>query len=321
MEGGFVIRGPVWDDLDSVLSLIRECEEVDEGEAESTAEDLRTDWRLPGVDLSQDAWVVSTPQGQIAGYASIWQRVDGLRFESDGYTHPSFGGRGIGTALVRAVEARAREQARAGAKLRVPVNHANEAARQLLKNEGYSPVRFYWRMVIDFASPPDVPAWPDGVGLRAFELGHDDRAVHALIQDAFADNHDYSPLPFDAWRAAMIEREDFDPELFLLATAGEDVLAAALCPRYENTGWVRQLAVRRNWRRRGLGRTLMNHTFAEFYRQGYRRAGLVVDSYNRTGAKEFYESLGMRVAQQHDGHEKGIGARSLEQGSTLIVSE
>jgi mycothiol synthase len=302
---GFSLRAPTRGDLDAVLRLIRACEAADDGEAESTADDLWTGWRLPGVDLSRDAWV-ATSGGQIAGYASIWQRVEGRRFESGGYTHPHFRGRGIGTTLVRAVEARAREQASTDAALRTPVTHANDAARRLLENEGYSPVRYYWEMAIELDLPPPAPEWPDGVGPRTFEPGRDERAVYALIQDAFADNFDYSPLPYDAWRTAMIERDDFDPGLLLLATANGEIVGAALGPRYEQTGWVRQVAVRREWRRRGLGRALMQHVFAEFYRRGQRKVGLVVDSYNRTGAKQFYESLGMRVERQHDGYEKEL---------------
>jgi len=105
---GLRVRAPERRDLEAVLELIRACEEVDEGEAESTPDDLTTDWRLPGVDLGRDAWLVVSPAGRTVGYASIWQRVKGHRFESDGYTHPELPGQGIGTRLVRAVEAHAK---------------------------------------------------------------------------------------------------------------------------------------------------------------------------------------------------------------------
>lgn len=171
-------------------------------------------------------------------------------------------------------------------------------------------MRYYWRMVIDLESPPPAPPWPDGVTIRAFEPGRDDRAVHALVQEAFADNHDYSPLPFEAWRAAMIEREDFDPKLFLLTTAGGEIIGAALCPRYERMGWIRQLVVHGDWRRCGIALGLLREAFGRFYRRGQRSAALVVDSFNRTGAKELYERTGMRVERQHDGYEKKMGAGS-----------
>jgi mycothiol synthase len=325
LSGGFALRAPRWEELDAVLALIRESEEVDEGEAESTADDLRADWRLPAVDLSRDAWVMtardpstSLPAGaaqgeRIAGYTSIWQRVEGLRFESDGYTRPAYRRRGVGTALMRAVEQRAREQAKEGAKLRSPVNHANEAARQLLENEGYAPARFYWRMVIDLDSAPAAPERLEELRPRAFEPGRDDGAVHALIQEAFTDNYDFSPISLESWRASTIEREDFEPGLLLIAENRDAIVGAALCFEYEEAGWVRTLAVRRDWRRRGVALGLLRAAFAEFYRRGQRRAGLVVDSFNRTGAKELYERAGMRVERQHDGY--GPGARNKERGT------
>jgi len=54
----------------------------------------------------------------------------------------------------------------------------------------------------------------------------------------------------------------------------------------------------------------LREAFGEFYRGGQRSAALVVDSFNRTGAKELYERTGMRVERQHDGYEKKMGAGS-----------
>ena len=56
---------------------------------------------------------------------------------------------------------------------------------------------------------------------------------------------------------------------------------------------MRQLAVSRDWRRRGLGTALLRQAMSEFSRRGRRELGLVVDSWNRTGAKELYERAGM----------------------------
>jgi ribosomal protein S18 acetylase RimI-like enzyme len=53
--------------------------------------------------------------------------------------------------------------------------------------------------------------------------------------------------------------------------------------------------VRRPWRKRGLGLALLNHSFGEFYRRGYRRVGLGVDAQNLTGALRLYEKAGMRA--------------------------
>ncbi len=96
---GLRVRAPEWRDREAVLELIRACEEVDEGDAESTADDLSTDWRLPGVDLGRDAWLVVSPAGLTVGYASIWQRVKGSASSRMGTRIRSSAGRGSGRAL------------------------------------------------------------------------------------------------------------------------------------------------------------------------------------------------------------------------------
>lgn len=309
--------------MEAVVALMRACEAHEEGEAEMALDDLRGTWERPRFELLRDAWVVEAPEGGVAGYVDVWDRDPGVRYIADGYVHPGWRGRGIGTRLVRLAEARVRERLPAvrddpplrsrspqGERKRVVIRHTvfhgSEESRRLLEREGYSPVAYFWRMVRDMESPPPESSVPEGVTIRTFEEGRDKRAVHALVQEAFSDNADYAPLAFQEWVGFMVERESFDPSLYFLAFAREELVGVALCPRYNEMGWVRQLAVRRGWRRRGVGRALMERVFAEFYRRGQRRVGLVVESYNRTGAKQFYESLGMHVERQHDRYEKVV---------------
>jgi ribosomal protein S18 acetylase RimI-like enzyme len=45
---------------------------------------------------------------------------------------------------------------------------------------------------------------------------------------------------------------------------------------------------------------------SEFTRRGRKELGLVVDSWNRTGAKELYERAGMIVEREHVRYEKTL---------------
>ncbi len=314
----FSVRAPVMADLEAVNELIRGCEAHEEGEAELEVDDLRGAWERPRFDLSRDAWVIATSKSAIVGYIDVWDREPNVRYIADGYVHPRWRGRGIGTQLVRLAEAGIRERLHdaspaTGAVIQHIVFHGSEESRRLLKNEGYSPVAYFWRMVKYIDSPPAEPRLPGGVTIRTFELGQDEQAVYELVQDAFTDNAEYARIRFEEWAAFMLARESFDPSLYFLAVVPREpqdepleLAGVALCPRYETMGWVRQLAVRREWRGRGVGRALMQRVFADFYRRGQRKVGLVVDSYNRTGAKQFYESLGMCVERQHDRYEKAL---------------
>ncbi|KAA0260059.1 MAG: hypothetical protein EDM79_18925, partial [Chloroflexi bacterium] len=60
------------------------------------------------------------------------------------------------------------------------------------------------------------------------------------------------------------------------------------------------------WRKHGLGLALLQHSFAEFYKRGKRKAGLGVDAENLTGALRLYEKAGMHVHLAFDTYEKTI---------------
>ena len=77
------------------------------------------------------------------------------------------------------------------------------------------------------------------------------------------------------------------------------MVGACLCwPRARDdpeAGYVGELAVRKSWRRRGLGLALLQHAFRGFKERGKLRAVLHVDSENITGAIRLYERAGMYV--------------------------
>ena len=59
------------------------------------------------------------------------------------------------------------------------------------------------------------------------------------------------------------------------------------------SGFVKDLAVARDWRRRGLGRALMLRVFAAFAERGAPSVDLKVRAGNTAG-RAFYDALGMR---------------------------
>jgi mycothiol synthase len=68
-------------------------------------------------------------------------------------------------------------------------------------------------------------------------------------------------------------------------------------------GWISSLGVVREWRRRGLGRALLQHAFAEFFRRGKWQVGLGVDSDNLTGATHLYRKAGMHINREFQTYE------------------
>ena len=303
------VRPPTLDDLAEVVELGRAAEIVDCGVAEFTEDDLVHEWTE--LDLERNAWVV-VADGRIGGYATFEERGGG-RLTADGYVHPELTGRGIGSLLVRLTEERARKQLAEAVDgqrvyLQNGVLHSNAAALRLLERCGYRPVRHFFRMVSDLEEPPAQPVWPEGVRGAPFDPA-DARAVHAAIEEAFAEEWEHRPETFEEWEKRKLRDERFDPGLWVVARDGDEVAGAAVCTwKRMDVGWIDRLGVRPAWRRRGLGLALLQAAFGEFYRRGERRCGLGVDVQNPTGAIRLYERAGMRVLWQAVVFEKELRA-------------
>jgi mycothiol synthase len=289
LPDGVRARPPTMADAQAVVDVLRADEAVGVGEAITALADVLGDWRRPSMDLAEDGVVVLLGE-EVVGYAE--------QFEGRSYVgvHPSAHGRGIGTALAAWTEAsaRARRQPRVGQ----TIADAHGAAADLLRARGYEPRWDSWLFSIPLtgagAGPPAAPALPPGCELRPLRRPEEDRVVHDLIETAFSDWPDReSGWAFEDWAAAYLDREGRDAELTLVVVEGEAVIGAALCVEEGDEGWVEQLAVAREHRGRGLGRALLEASFATFARRGRTSAGLSTDS--RTGARTLYEHVGMHV--------------------------
>jgi GNAT superfamily N-acetyltransferase len=166
-------------------------------------------------------------------------------------------------------------------------------------------------MAIEFNTPPPEPAAPDGITIRSFRRGVEERAMYEAFEEAQADEWGHEWMPFDKWLYYFIEvEEEFDPEAWFLAVEGETIVGYALC-RWDRAGepdssTVRYLAVRRPWRKRGIALALLHAAFGAMYRRGKRCAGLGVDATSLTGADRLYERAGMHMAFETLRYRKAI---------------
>jgi mycothiol synthase len=304
---GFRWRCAVPEDLHAVTELIQMVDLEDLGEADLSEEELQTEWDKAGFDLQQDAWVVESHadehgRSSIIGYEELWNRKGHALLEGDGYVHPQYRGLGIGTALLQLQEVRARQHLLlASPELRVSVRNAMEindkAGRQLHENNGFQPVRFFYRMQIELDQEPQPPSWPEGIQLSTYQPGQE-RLYFEALQESFRDHWGFTPWNYDSWLKRNINRSGFEPDLFLIAWSGGEIAGASLCRRRQEDGWVGQLGVRRPWRKQGLGMALLQQSFFEFYRRGIPRIALGVDASNETGATRLYERAGMQPIHQ-----------------------
>jgi ribosomal protein S18 acetylase RimI-like enzyme len=303
----FSIRRPSLDDVKALFALLNICELAEFGNIRTSETELRNLWELPGHDLTQDAWLVIAPGEQIVAFAFVVHLAPVSRLFDDINVHPAYADQGLYDYLLELTLERARQLvSTAEAHVRVSVGvtcaEKNAVLHAAAERAGFKHVRSNWLMQIDMDAPPPTPVWPAEIELRPYtpELL---RAIYDADNDAFQDHWGHVPFVFEVWQHWTVKREDFDPSLWFLAFAGEEIAGFALCAYENGEAWVGELGVRRPWRQKGLGLAFLYQAFGEFYRRGVRKVVLNVDSQNLTGATRLYIRAGMRAVQQGDIYE------------------
>jgi ribosomal protein S18 acetylase RimI-like enzyme len=167
----------------------------------------------------------------------------------------------------------------------------------LFAGRGYAPSRYQFRMVAELEEEPRVPAVP-GVEIRPFRDPEDRRAVHAVLEDAFAyGRDDFRRSSFEEWAPRALGGQGYESALVWVAAEGGRIVGANICgwKAFGDWGWIATLGVLPSHRGRGIGDALLRTAFAEFRRRGERRVALSVAAENAS-ATQLYERAGMRVA-------------------------
>jgi mycothiol synthase len=291
------LRAPDPGDAHRVLDLIVARDIADLGRPDYTLEDVQADWAAPGIELARDAWIAEE-DGVALGYALLDDRGAALIT-----VPPANEGRGVGTLLRDAAEARALE--RGEALLRQFVPTSNEGARAQLLAAGYWPAYSYFRMRMDLADAPPAPA---DLPVRAFSRGPDDAPVHALVEEAMAGVPGNEPRSLESWQAAKVDKAGWDPSLWILHEDAGGLAGVVLCERWEDgVGYVDYLAVAPRVRGQGLGRAMLLHGLAALRDAGLRVAELSVQGENAS-ATRLYESVGMKPVWAIERWEKALRA-------------
>jgi mycothiol synthase len=271
-----------------------------------SAEDLTEAWMEANFQVDRDVFVVETSEGRIVGSEECYSEPH--RLKVDGCVHPNYRNMGIGSALLAKVEERvALEETPTDSNhqrsVQTYMNNLDKAGHILLGEHGYSPIRYFWRMEVELKQAPAAGNLPAGVELRPFNSVLHARSVWQADNEVFQDHwgsHEYS---FEDW-SKRISSAHFDPTLWLVAWDGDQIAGFSQNRIRQGIGWVGTIGVRRPWRSKGLGLSLLTHTFAEFYTRGIVKIGLGVDSANLTGATRLYERAGMHAVSEMALYEK-----------------
>jgi mycothiol synthase len=263
---------------------------------------------LSNSDPARDVLVVEVG-GSIVGYARCaWYReFAGDRiYETICFLDPGWQRRGLGRAMLAAIEERVREVAAGhptdGKRLlQAEANDAATGREALLRSAGFVPVRHGFTMVRPtLDDQPDAPL-PDGVEIREVRPEHM-RAIWDADQEAFRDHWGSGQATEADYQLFLDDPTQGDTTLWRIAWDGDQV--AGQVRSYINAeenrrfgrrrGWVENISVRRPWRHRGLARALMAASFPLLRERGMTEGALTVDTENLSGALRVYESVGFR---------------------------
>jgi mycothiol synthase len=292
MTDAFTIRAARMDEVEAAAGLLNEHSRRLHGVDDQQPAELLQYWESPDVDFARDVLVAESADGSLVGYADlgihgehIWLDVRGLEREPQ-------------QALIDAIQNRAAER-KPGAGLMAFISESDQLAHDLYEQAGYRVTRHSFRMEISLDGGPPEPQWPEGFAVRTMRPGEEERVYEAHM-DSFADTWMFTRESFEVWSHWFVKDSGFDPSLWFLAEAGDELAGIAMTRVSDNEpglAWVRILGVLPKFRHRGLAQALLRHTFGEYARRGLDRVGLGVDAENPTGAVRVYERAGMHVSR------------------------
>lgn len=287
------LRSASTTDLDAILAIRRSP-----GKTDLTVKQLQASWQ--SLDMEKQTQVATRPNGDVIGYAELWQHrpdvfIPLVWVRDDEQRH------GIGTALLRHMEVQARVLVSEGSCKLLSQPWQNEiAVRHLLEKVGYVCSSTFQRMELHMVEPPSRPATIPGIEIRSIKLEQDELAVYKADEEAFLDERGKKPRTLEQWRRRFqMHTDHFDPTLWWVAWAGSEIAGTSMNEVDNSAGEVMHLGVRRPWRKRGLGTTLLQIALHEFYRRNVHIMRLNVDAQSLTNAHLLYKRLGFRTVNAY----------------------
>jgi GNAT superfamily N-acetyltransferase len=296
----YSVRPAALSDLNAVFDLVVRQRTIDFGSAMLSLDDLQKRWE--NCDLTTETLAAFT-EGELAGYAEL---RDG---DSPFIYLAARNNVDLGFQLLKYLEQKAAAKAGGKIQLFTQISEKNQPLLQLFASNGYTSNLSFLIMELALSEPPAEPQWTEGIRVRSFYRGFDEQITYRVDEEASKDKGYHSPLSYEAWVKRMgMDRDTFDAGIWFLACAGSDVVGLALNTHDMEPGtvWVDHLSVLPEWRKKGIGKALLLHSFGEFYRRGLKTVKLSVDSRSLTNASRLYESVGMQVVQQYHIYKKDL---------------
>jgi len=280
-------------DLDALDALRVACQDSDGQEAAPTPQ-------YHTMAGASDTTVVCAVESDAQIIAAGWVALNGGQAWMGGQVHPSHRRRGIGSALLQILEARAC-QLGAPTVYKIRNEALSEGSTRLYERAGYGCdlVEIWMRRNLLEALPSiseiaTYASWNSQNAAQFFDV----------YCDAFSTRPGFLAANVNAvqWINDNVEDEDTRFDLCLLALVENEpvgfVTAGVAQHNPQHVGWINQVGVRPAWRGRGISAGMLTRLMTAFKQEGLPALDLHVNV-NNPGAIRVYEQLGF----------KGIGRR------------
>ena len=300
LPAGYTRRPVTLDDVDAIAAMAGRSEAALGLREEAQEPFLRWALGLPYVLLRRDSVLIERG-GDATAFGGVMRdpAAAGASLDWFGVVDPGHLSRSLGGWLVTWAlgVAAAREAGEGPFDVRTNVPAADTAAHRLLASRGLAHVRTMWTMQRDLAEVTEG-ARPDGVTIRTFETGRDERTFWEVAETSFEGHYGHVPSPFESWEAEWYQAHDWNPDGVLLAEREGAVVGELAWVEAGADGYIASVGVLEEHRGRGIATALLRAAFADIAEAGHSSATLGVDTENATGAVGLYRSVGMEPVRE-----------------------
>jgi mycothiol synthase len=288
------------DDLDRYVELLRRVIEADGDGLDFSIDDITAEWidEEPGWERSLLVW---DDGRHMAAAIGVWrERADDQpRAYSSLDIHPESRSPEFIDDVVSALLTLTGDLAGAAVDLRIGCSSGQQWKRDGLERNGFTADRFFHRMTLRLEAPPAPVIVPAGFTIRPIAGVDEADAWVDAFNVGFADHYDAATYTVEE-KLAYMERVQYCPgtDLVLIDDV-TGVIGVCYCEIERIEGgppqaWIRSIAIRPEFRGKGLGRLLLNAAIRALYDAGQSQMWLSVDTENGSGALGLYESAGFR---------------------------
>ncbi len=296
-------------DIEELVQLMSEAEAWPPGLPAPLPADVMARWKRGGVQPELDVTLLPGEAGDFLAYSqSTFYRDGGGRLGFALAVHPAARSQGIGAALFRLAEERARSLG--AIYMNTPVfveqNDVQPQCVRFLEERGFKINHSYWQMRLDDIQDHLRGSSARGIVMRRFDGTQADAERWAeLIRQAFLEPASATGI------MAQLGEPGVSPRGYFFAVdsaTGHEIgtsRARIDVQGGKEIGYIGTVGVLPEYRRRGIAEALVEQTLAYLAEHGVRSATLFVENSNHN-ARHLYDRLGWHPVYRTDHYWKTL---------------